>query len=126
MLLDSDRVCLLTCSRDQQKIRQLEDAGALVFCLEEQQGRLDLYQVFKLLADQQINNVWVEAGATLNGALMNTELVDEWLVYMAPCILGDQARGLFHLPGLQKLKGGQKTFPKTYPPQKLLHVTFVS
>jgi diaminohydroxyphosphoribosylaminopyrimidine deaminase (EC 3.5.4.26)/5-amino-6-(5-phosphoribosylamino)uracil reductase (EC 1.1.1.193) len=45
----------------------------------------------------------VEAGATLNGALLSENLVDEWWVYMAPCILGDQGRGLFHLPAMQKM-----------------------
>ncbi len=103
MLHDSGKVWVFTCRQDQQKIRQLEEAGVVVFCLPEDQGRLDLHQVFKCLAQQQINTVWVESGAILNGALMNTDLVDEWLVYMAPCILGDQARGLFHLPDLQKM-----------------------
>ena len=55
------------------------------------------------LGQQQINNVLVEAGAILNGALLNTRLVDEWVVYMAPCVLGDQGRGLFNLPALQKM-----------------------
>jgi diaminohydroxyphosphoribosylaminopyrimidine deaminase/5-amino-6-(5-phosphoribosylamino)uracil reductase len=55
------------------------------------------------LGQQQINTVLVEAGATLNGALLSENLVDEWLIYMAPCILGDQGRGLFHLPAMQKM-----------------------
>jgi diaminohydroxyphosphoribosylaminopyrimidine deaminase/5-amino-6-(5-phosphoribosylamino)uracil reductase len=56
-----------------------------------------------LLAQQHINSVWVEAGATLNGALLDSGLVDEWLIYMAPCVLGDEGRGLFHLPHLKRL-----------------------
>ena len=38
----------------------------------------------------------VEAGATLNGELLRDGLVDEWVVYLAPCVLGDRGRGLFH------------------------------
>ena len=66
-------------------------------------GRLDLHAVMSFLAQQQINEVLVEAGSILNGALLAEDLVDEWVVYMAPCILGDQGRGLFTVPGLQSM-----------------------
>ena len=42
-----------------------------------------------------INEVQVEAGAKLNGALLAAGLVDELLVYLAPSLLGDPARGMF-------------------------------
>jgi diaminohydroxyphosphoribosylaminopyrimidine deaminase/5-amino-6-(5-phosphoribosylamino)uracil reductase len=45
----------------------------------------------------------IEAGATLNGALLREGLVDEWIVYMAPVVLGDGARGLFHLPDVTRM-----------------------
>ncbi|MEO1881614.1 MAG: bifunctional diaminohydroxyphosphoribosylaminopyrimidine deaminase/5-amino-6-(5-phosphoribosylamino)uracil reductase RibD [Methylococcales bacterium] len=94
---------VLTCSHDEQKRRPLEKAGAQVFQLKSKDGRLDLQAVMDFLGQQQINTVMVEAGATLNGALLSENLVDEWWVYMAPCILGDQGRGLFHLPAMQKM-----------------------
>jgi diaminohydroxyphosphoribosylaminopyrimidine deaminase/5-amino-6-(5-phosphoribosylamino)uracil reductase len=94
---------ILTCSTDKQKTTDLEKSGFKVFQLDGQKGRLDLNAVMVLLGQQQINNVLVEAGAILNGALLDANLVDEWLVYMAPCILGDQGRGLFHLSGLQQM-----------------------
>lgn len=103
MLADQGTVWVVTCSDERDKIKGLQDAGAKVFRVDDIEGRPDLRQVFELLGEQQINTVWVEAGATLNGALIDTELVDEWLVYMAPCILGDQARGLLHLPGLHHM-----------------------
>ncbi|MGZ8236681.1 MAG: RibD family protein, partial [Methylobacter sp.] len=59
--------------------------------------------VMEFLAGQQINEVLVEAGSVLNGALLDEGLVDEYVIYMAPCILGDQGRGLFTLPGLQQM-----------------------
>lgn len=59
--------------------------------------------LFNFLGRQQINSVWVEAGATLAGKLIEAELVDELIVYIAPKLLGDQARGLCHLPQLQHL-----------------------
>lgn len=101
MLQNSADVWIITCSDDQKKQQQLRDVGCKVFQVDTVNGRVDLAQVFSLLAELQINTVWVEAGATLNGALLDSGLVDEWLIYMAPCVLGDQGRGLFHLPGLQ-------------------------
>ncbi len=58
-------------------------------------GRLDLDAVLKLLAAREINEVQVEAGATLAGALLAAGLVDELLLYIAPVLLGDRARPLF-------------------------------
>ncbi len=99
----SSPVWIFTCSRNSQKIQALKDAGATLFIQSDKLARPDLAVVFKTLAEQQINQVWVEAGATLNGALLDSGLVDEWLVYMAPCVLGDSGRGLFHLPGLENM-----------------------
>jgi len=94
---------IFTCCENQQKQQQLLEKGCKVFQTAEVNGRVDLKQVFTILAEQQINTVWIEAGATLNGALLDSGLVDEWLIYMAPCVLGDQGRGLFCLPDLQKI-----------------------
>lgn len=58
-------------------------------------GRLDLDAVLKLLAEREINEVQVEAGATLAGAFLSAGLVDELLLYVAPVLLGDRARPLF-------------------------------
>ncbi len=81
----------------------LQNTGAEIYQLPEKQGRLDLAEVMKFLAGQAINEILVEAGAVLNGALLAENLVDEWIIYMAPKILGDQGKGLFHLPKLEKL-----------------------
>jgi diaminohydroxyphosphoribosylaminopyrimidine deaminase/5-amino-6-(5-phosphoribosylamino)uracil reductase len=64
---------------------------------------LDLYAVMDELGRRDINECHVEAGATLSGALLDAELVDEIVVYMASHIMGDQARGLFHLPKLHDM-----------------------
>lgn len=59
-------------------------------------GRFELEAVLRLLAERhQVNEVQVEAGATLAGALLRAGLVDELLLYMAPILLGAQARPLF-------------------------------
>lgn len=67
-------------------------------------GKLDLVSLFMLLAKQHsINSVLVEAGPRLCGALLTKGLVDELVLYQAPKLLGDEGRGLFHLPELTRL-----------------------
>jgi diaminohydroxyphosphoribosylaminopyrimidine deaminase/5-amino-6-(5-phosphoribosylamino)uracil reductase len=63
------------------------------------EGRFDLQAVLAMLADRKINEVQVEAGATLAGAFVSAGLVDELLLYVAPVMLGERARPLFD--GLQ-------------------------
>lgn len=66
-------------------------------------GGIDLVVMMMQLAKRQVNSIWVEAGAQLAGALLRTGLVDELIVYIAPKLLGDNARGLCQLPGLTQL-----------------------
>jgi len=94
------RTLILTCSDDEPRQQRLQQAGFEVHHLPDKNGRLDLHEVMRFLADQKINEVLVEAGAVLNGALLAADLLDELIVYMAPSVLGDQGRGLFHLPGV--------------------------
>ncbi len=66
-------------------------------------GRLSLPAVLAWLGGEGINEVWTEAGPTLAGALLAAGLVDELVVYMAPRLLGPDARPLAHLPPLARL-----------------------
>lgn len=71
--------------------------------LNRHQGESRLQALMAELGKRQINTLWVEAGATLAGALIAENLVDELIIYMAPKLLGDQARDLCHLPNLTQL-----------------------
>ena len=55
-------------------------------------------------AEREVNEVHLEAGSTLTGAFLNADLVDEVVVYLAPVIMGDSGRGMFHLPALQRMQ----------------------
>lgn len=66
-------------------------------------GSLVLDSVLKTLGVAEINEVLVECGARLAGALLKAQHVDELLLYLSPCLLGDQARPLAQLPGLETL-----------------------
>jgi diaminohydroxyphosphoribosylaminopyrimidine deaminase/5-amino-6-(5-phosphoribosylamino)uracil reductase len=68
--------------------------------VEMRQGRLDLPSVMALLAARGVNELQVEAGPTLCGALFEQNLVDEWLLYIAPTLLGDSAMPLVALAPL--------------------------
>lgn len=83
----------------------LEAAGAQVLELPRADGRVDLVALMQEFGRQGINEVHVEAGATLNGALLAAGLVDEWISYLAPVAMGHAARGLFDLPALTEMAG---------------------
>jgi diaminohydroxyphosphoribosylaminopyrimidine deaminase/5-amino-6-(5-phosphoribosylamino)uracil reductase len=77
----------------------LEQRGVRIEAVpQESAGRLSLPAVLRHLAALECNEVWVEAGATLAGAFLAAGLVDELVVYLAPCLLGPQARPLALLP----------------------------
>jgi diaminohydroxyphosphoribosylaminopyrimidine deaminase / 5-amino-6-(5-phosphoribosylamino)uracil reductase len=72
--------------------------------LPAKNNRVDLHAALKYLAEQhQANEVHVEAGSELCGALLEQHLVDEIVLYIAPHIMGDSAKGLFHLPGIETM-----------------------
>lgn len=78
-------------------------SGVRVVTLPLQGGQLDLRAVLQYLGSLQINEVHLESGATLCGALLQAGLIDELVIYMAPHLMGDAARGLFALPGLAQM-----------------------
>lgn len=67
-------------------------------------GKLDLTALMCELGRRQINYLWVEAGAQLCGALLAQHLVDELILYQAPKLMGNSARGLFNLPKLSAME----------------------
>lgn len=74
-----------------------------VITVARRDARLDLSEVMRALAACEVNEVQVEAGSTLCGALLQEGLVDEMIIYMAPALMGDDARGLFHLPEIRHM-----------------------
>ncbi|WP_395699204.1 bifunctional diaminohydroxyphosphoribosylaminopyrimidine deaminase/5-amino-6-(5-phosphoribosylamino)uracil reductase RibD [Aquabacterium sp.] len=71
-----------------QRIAALHAAGAQTLVLPDGHGQVDLQALMPLLADRGVNELHVEAGARLNGALLQAGLVDELLIYLAPKLLG--------------------------------------
>jgi diaminohydroxyphosphoribosylaminopyrimidine deaminase/5-amino-6-(5-phosphoribosylamino)uracil reductase len=91
-------IWIFTTAQDEEKRNALENEQVKIFTLPANfKGRLDLRQVLHKLAELEINEVHCECGATLAGALLHEQLVDEVILYVAPDLLGNQARGLFEL-----------------------------
>jgi diaminohydroxyphosphoribosylaminopyrimidine deaminase/5-amino-6-(5-phosphoribosylamino)uracil reductase len=82
----------------------LRAAGARVEEFPEDRGRVKLDALLRWLADQEVNEVLMEAGPTLGGTALTCGLVDELVLYVAPHLMGDEARGLFQLPGLTRME----------------------
>lgn len=81
----------------------LQTHGADVLALPHAgEPGVDLTALLSELARRGVNELHVEAGATLNGALIRADLVDEYLIYLAPKLLG-AGRGMWHLPPLPAL-----------------------
>ena len=90
--------------------RSVDDrfAHAELSAAPERDGRLDLAHVLHVLAERGVNELQVEAGPTLCGALLAGGLVDELLLYVAPILLGDKARPLLNLPLLETMTGARR------------------
>ena len=95
---------LVATSRDASSAQALVDAGAEVVSLPDAAGRVALDALMTALADHGVNEVHTECGPTLAGALLESGLVDEVVVYLAPALLGDTARGMFTLPGVAAMR----------------------
>jgi diaminohydroxyphosphoribosylaminopyrimidine deaminase/5-amino-6-(5-phosphoribosylamino)uracil reductase len=106
-LLSEPGATLIATHSQRRDVRQaLIDKGAQILSLNDGDGSGELAMLMAVLAERGINEVLVEAGATLTGALLGAKLVDEIVLYVAPVLLGDSARGLFHLPDIQTLAQG--------------------
>ncbi len=78
--------------------------GAELVVVPAHDSGLDLAEVLRRLAQREVNELLLEAGATLSGAMLQAGLIDELVIYLAPHLMGDRARGLFHLPGLESME----------------------
>ena len=96
-----------TARQHAQAADRLLAAGAEVLYLPAADGRVDLPGLMGHLAAREVNELMVEAGARLCGALLAAELIDEIVIYYAPHILGSTAHGMFAMPGLENMQQRQ-------------------
>jgi diaminohydroxyphosphoribosylaminopyrimidine deaminase/5-amino-6-(5-phosphoribosylamino)uracil reductase len=102
-LFGPDRVRLVYAAVDDAARRAaLEARGATLVLLPGPGGKVDLPALLRDLAGREVNELHVEAGHKLNGSLVREDLVDEFLVYLAPKLLG-QGRGMAQFGPLEGL-----------------------
>ena len=99
MCSSGGEVLIASCAEQQR-----DDLACEILHLPAAAQGVDLHALMQALAQREINEVHVEAGAKLCGALLQAQLVDEIVVYLAPHLMGDSARGLFSLPGLDQME----------------------
>lgn len=100
--------CIATLEADGTKQQAFVAAGVVLLNLPAADRHVDLEALMRALAGRECNEVLVEAGPALNGALLRAGLIDELIVYMAPHVLGDTARGMFAIPALAAMDARQE------------------
>jgi len=93
--------------RDDRKAQALTDAGAEILKLANAAAFVDLSAVLKELGRRQINDLLVEAGPTVAGQLLEHGLVDEFVIYQAPHIMGSETMRMFETPNWTNLADRQ-------------------
>jgi diaminohydroxyphosphoribosylaminopyrimidine deaminase/5-amino-6-(5-phosphoribosylamino)uracil reductase len=104
VILDSQLRTPGTAKIENERWHTLQEAGAKVVAVANEHGQPKPEAVLQLLAEREVNEVLLECGPTLAGAFLSQGLVDEIVLYMAPHLMGDGARGLFHMPGLDYMQ----------------------
>lgn len=98
LLAQPGETLIFAAGEDPIAAERLAAVGAKIEYAPAAGGGVDLKTALERLAQRGVNEVWVEAGAVLSGALLREGLVDELILYMAPLLMGNAARGLFDLP----------------------------
>jgi len=104
MLSLPGKTLVVTAEDDAEAAEPLLTAGAEVMVLSQGAGRVDFARLMQDLAQREVNELLVEAGATICGVLLQAGLVDELVVYLAPHLLGSTARGMFNIPELSQMR----------------------
>ena len=109
-LLIAGRACYIYCAAPndtafQARKQALESQGAVVVELPNAHNKVDLSAMLADLASRGVNELHVEAGSKLNGSFIREGLVDEMLVYLAPCMLGE-GLAMAHFGPLTQLDQG--------------------
>jgi diaminohydroxyphosphoribosylaminopyrimidine deaminase/5-amino-6-(5-phosphoribosylamino)uracil reductase len=101
---------VVTARAEASRVDQARQQGLEVLCLPPANDQVDLHALMQALAERQVNEVHVEAGARLNGRILELGLVDEILVYRAPLLIG-RGLGMFEMPPPPTLAAALRFMP---------------
>ncbi len=104
MLQLAGKTIIFTASENEDLKTALKQVGAEVVTLPHTKHGIDLALMCRMLATEyEVNELLLETGATLGGAMLRNQLVDEIILYIAPMFMGNNARALFNLPHIESL-----------------------
>ena len=102
-ILQDGNVLIAYAADPDSRAETLQHTGAELMQLPDPNGQVCLRSLLRALAEREINEVLVEAGAGLNGALQQLGLIDEYLFYYAPVLIGDAGKGMFSMTALTEM-----------------------
>jgi len=102
-ILQDGNALVVYASDPENKLTVLQQTGAELLKLPDAQGRVCLTSLLQALAQREINELMVEAGQGLNGALLEQQMIDELLLYYAPVLMGGEAKGMFSMAALTEM-----------------------
>jgi diaminohydroxyphosphoribosylaminopyrimidine deaminase/5-amino-6-(5-phosphoribosylamino)uracil reductase len=105
-IFDGSLTWVFTCTPDARKAERLASRNVQVIEMPRAGHRVDLVAMMRWLGEHQVNEVHIEAGARLSGALLAAGCVDELLIYMAPMLLGE-GLGMVKMGSLANLSKAQ-------------------
>lgn len=88
---------------DSEKMNQLKDLGVEVLVCKEREGRVDLADLMKKLGAMGIQSLLLEGGRELAGEAMRLRLIDKYLLFYAPKLVGGDGIGLFAGKGVERM-----------------------
>jgi diaminohydroxyphosphoribosylaminopyrimidine deaminase/5-amino-6-(5-phosphoribosylamino)uracil reductase len=97
-ILEGDRILIFSASGEKKNL------NAEIKSLPNRNYKVELPEMLKELAHRGVNELHVEAGARLNGSLVREGCVDEFLIYLNPSFLGDEAQGMLAIAGIASLE----------------------
>lgn len=103
LILQGGNVLIAYANDTMHQAKTLKDTGADLLCLPDANQQVDLKTLLKQLAQQGINEILLEAGQRLNGAFLTAGLIDEFIFYYAPKLMGHDAKGMFAMPPLPQM-----------------------
>ncbi len=106
-LFDGSPVLVACARNDAAKAERLARKNAQILVCPDGEQRVDLAALLLALGERGINELHVEAGAALSGALVRAGLADELLLYLAPLLIGP-GRSMLELPVLAELRAARR------------------
>lgn len=103
-VLSNQQVLIAFATDSQHKAAHLTAMGVGLICIPDASGKVCLNSLLTHLASIEVNELMVEGGEGLNGALMAANLIDECIIYYAPKLMGSDGKGMFALPALQTME----------------------